>query len=219
MNSLHSPLVLLLLAAWLPFSSPAAGKPNILYIFTNDQSFRTVSCYPGAYNYAHTPNIDRLAKTGIRFDQAYIGAKCVPSRAGMLTGRFQYACAEGPKYKWWTTALRKTGYHTGMIGKWHWSKGAEAHQHGTAWGWSVVWDHGQYAKAGGYYYDQKVKRQNLALRRRHQIATHRFLPKTLPAGRGLQKPGQRDGPRPDLPRPGRRGTRPNAARSGYDSPA
>lgn len=132
------------------------AKPNILFIFTDDQSFRTVSCYPGAYNYANTPNIDRLAEQGIRFDQAYIGAKCVPSRAGMLTGRFQYACAEGPQYKWWTTALRTSGYYTGMIGKWHWGKGAEAHQHGTAWDWSVVWDHGQYAAAGGYYYDQKV---------------------------------------------------------------
>lgn len=130
--------------------------PNILFIFTDDQSFRTVSCYPDAYNFANTPHIDALAKKGIRFDQAYIGAKCVPSRAGMLTGRYQYACSEGPQYKWWTTALRTKGYYTGMIGKWHWGKGAEAHQHGTAWDWSVVWDHGQYAAAGGYYYDQKV---------------------------------------------------------------
>jgi len=131
-------------------------SPNILFIYTDDQSYRTVSCYPGAYAYVSTPNIDRLAKTGIRFDQAYMGAKCVPARAGMLTGRFQYACAEGPEYKWWTTALRAKGYYTGMIGKWHWGKGAEAHQHGTAWDWSVVWDHGQYAAAGGYYHDQKV---------------------------------------------------------------
>ena len=130
--------------------------PNILFLFTDDQSFRTLSCYPGAYNYAHTPNIDSLAKKGVRFEHAYIGAKCVPSRAGMLTGRFQYACAEGEPYKWWTTALRTEGYYTGMIGKWHWGKGTEAHKHGTAWDWSVVWDHGGYAAAGGYYHDQKV---------------------------------------------------------------
>lgn len=139
-----------------PVASAQEAAPNILFIYTDDQSYRTVSCYPGAYHYANTPNIDRLAERGIRFDQAYVGAKCVPSRAGMLTGRFQYACAEGPEYKWWTTALRTKGYYTGMIGKWHWGKGAEAHQHGTAWDWSVVWDHGQYAAAGGYYYDQKV---------------------------------------------------------------
>lgn len=148
--------IILLLTILIRTTSAQDKAPNILYIFTDDQSFRTVSCYPGAYNYAHTPNIDRLAKRGIRFDQAYIGAKCVPSRAGMLTGRFQYACAEGPKYKWWPTALRTKGYYTGMIGKWHWQKGKEAHQHGTAWDWSVIWDHGQYNAAGGYYYDQKV---------------------------------------------------------------
>ncbi len=140
----------------LSLTISAGQDPNILFIFTDDQSFRTVSCYPGAYNYADTPNIDRLAETGVRFEHAYIGAKCVPSRAGMLTGRFQYACAEGPEYKWWTTALRTKGYYTGMIGKWHWQKGTEAHQHGTAWDWSVVWDHGQYDAAGGYYYDQKI---------------------------------------------------------------
>jgi arylsulfatase A-like enzyme len=156
MQAIRIPLLVTALAGLVSAAAANEPAPNILCIFTDDQSFRTVSCYPGAYNYASTPNIDRLAETGIRFDHAYIGAKCVPSRAGMLTGRFQYACAEGPQYKWWTTALRTKGYYTGMIGKWHWGKGAEAHQHGTAWDWSVVWDHGQYAAAGGYYYDQKV---------------------------------------------------------------
>jgi len=152
-------ILLLFIAAFASLAGTVSAEPatpNILFIYTDDQSFRTVSCYPDAYSFANTPNIDRLAERGIRFDQAYIGAKCVPSRAGMLTGRFQYACAEGPQYKWWTTALRKKGYYTGKIGKWHWGKGAEAHQHGIAWDWSVIWDHGQYAKAGGYYYDQKV---------------------------------------------------------------
>jgi len=156
---MHATRLQLIVSAIAGLVGAAAAKdasPNILYIFTDDQSFRTVSCYPGSYNYAHTPHIDRLAEKGVRFDHAYVGAKCVPSRAGMLTGRFQYACAEGPEYKWWTTALRAEGYYTGMIGKWHWKKGTEAHQHGTAWDWSVVWDHGQYDAAGGYYYDQKV---------------------------------------------------------------
>jgi len=156
---MHSAKLILSFMAFAGLVTSAAAEEsdaNILYIFTDDQSFRTVSCYPGAYNYANTPNIDKLAERGVRFDHAYTGAKCVPSRAGMLTGRFQYACAEGPKYKWWTTALRTKGYYTGMIGKWHWQKGTEAHQHGTAWDWSVVWDHGQYDAAGGYYYDQQV---------------------------------------------------------------
>lgn len=140
--------------------------PNILYIFTDDQSYRTVSCYPRAYPFANTPNIDSLARRGVRFDQAYMGAKCVPSRATALTGRLQFAARanfdgssiEGNRY--WMPTIREQGYYTGMVGKWHWSgdsaaKGAEAHQHGISWDWSVIWDHPD-KESGGYYYDQKV---------------------------------------------------------------
>ncbi|MEC9096811.1 MAG: sulfatase-like hydrolase/transferase, partial [Planctomycetota bacterium] len=56
-------------------------RPNILFIYTDDQSYRTVSSYPGSYNFAKTPNIDSLARQGIRFDAAYIGTWCMPSRA------------------------------------------------------------------------------------------------------------------------------------------
>ena len=48
---------------------------NILYIFTDDQSHRTVSCYPEAHPWVYTPNIDRLAREGVRF------ANCVTKRA------------------------------------------------------------------------------------------------------------------------------------------
>ncbi len=47
--------------AWAASSST---RPNILYIFTDDQSIRTVSCYPQAQPWAHTPNIDKLAAAG-----------------------------------------------------------------------------------------------------------------------------------------------------------
>ena len=64
----------------------AADRPNILFIYTDDQSHRTVSCYPEAYEWVKTPNIDRLAKQGVRFTHAYIGTWCMPSRATLLTG-------------------------------------------------------------------------------------------------------------------------------------
>jgi hypothetical protein len=76
----------LCLVPGLAAAQPDAGRPNILFIYTDDQSHRTVSCYPEAYEWAKTPNIDRLAKQGVRFAHAYIGTWCMPSRAALLTG-------------------------------------------------------------------------------------------------------------------------------------
>jgi len=64
--------------------------PNILYIFTDDQSTRTVSAYPESHPWVHTPNIDKLAESGIRFTSCYTGAWCQPSRASVLTGLLQH---------------------------------------------------------------------------------------------------------------------------------
>src|SRR6266542_620817 len=65
-------------------------RPNILFIFTDDHSYRTISAYPEAYRWVRTPNIDRLAKQGVRFAATYNGAWCMPSRATMLTGHHQF---------------------------------------------------------------------------------------------------------------------------------
>jgi Arylsulfatase A and related enzymes len=70
------------------------SPPNILFIFIYDQSARTLSCYPNSYSFANTPHIDRLAARGVRFSHAFTGAKCVPSRAMMLTGRLQFNVGE-----------------------------------------------------------------------------------------------------------------------------
>ncbi|MEX0324362.1 MAG: sulfatase-like hydrolase/transferase [Puniceicoccaceae bacterium] len=143
---------------WFSYPLVAAvvsDRPNILYIFTDDQSYRTLSCYDGSYAYANTPNIDRLAEEGVLFTQAFTGAKCVPSRASTLTGRFQFNVTKDCT-RYWPQDFRAQGYTTGMIGKWHWGKGTEMHQHGVAWDWSVVWDHGQKHEHRTYYWGQSV---------------------------------------------------------------
>ncbi|MEM7394139.1 MAG: sulfatase-like hydrolase/transferase, partial [Verrucomicrobiota bacterium] len=56
----------------------AAQRPNILFIYTDDQSHRTVSCYEEAYPWVKTPNIDALAADGVRFTHAYVGTWCMP---------------------------------------------------------------------------------------------------------------------------------------------
>ncbi|HZO57267.1 MAG TPA: sulfatase-like hydrolase/transferase, partial [Bryobacteraceae bacterium] len=65
-------------------------RPNILFIYTDDHSYRTLSCYKEAYPWVRTPNIDRLAAQGVRFTAAYNGAWCMPSRATLLTGHYQH---------------------------------------------------------------------------------------------------------------------------------
>src|SRR5699024_420473 len=66
---------------------PTVDRPNILFIFTDDQSHRTVSSYEASLPFASTPHIDRLASEGIRFTDAYVGAWCQPARAKIMTGK------------------------------------------------------------------------------------------------------------------------------------
>src|SRR4051812_33275655 len=71
--------------------SAAPRRPNILFIFADDESYKTIGCYGAAPEWAKTPNIDRLATRGVRFERSYLGAWCMPSRASLLTGRLQHA--------------------------------------------------------------------------------------------------------------------------------
>ena len=90
----------LLSIASLSQGAATPERPNILFIYTDDHSYRTISSYPEAYKWAKTPNIDKLAKQGVRFAAAYNGAWCMPSRATMLTGHHQHGVEsmrmEGP---------------------------------------------------------------------------------------------------------------------------
>jgi arylsulfatase A-like enzyme len=145
---------------------PTGTRPNILYIFTDDQSIRSVSCYPEAHKWVRTPNIDRLAKEGVRFEYCYTGAWCMPARATALTGKLPHGIESmrmtgkypGSTYDpkqcpFWPATFRKNGYYTGMIGKWHTGKDTG---HGRDWDYSAVWDHTQPRTYGGYYKNQKI---------------------------------------------------------------
>ena len=82
--------LILCLLVFTAFTGLAAEQPNILFIYTDDHSHRTIGCYPEAYDWVKTPNIDALAKNGVRFKYAYIGTWCMPSRATLLTGHHQH---------------------------------------------------------------------------------------------------------------------------------
>lgn len=146
--------------------APEKSQPNILYIFTDDQSFKTVSCYPEAYDWVKTPNIDRLAREGMRFSSCYTGTWSMASRATALTGLHTHGiqslrmagpypqCEYDPEQcPFWPSTFRKAGYYTGIIGKWHTGSDDGA---GRDWDYSAVWNHTLPKVYGNYYLNQKI---------------------------------------------------------------
>ncbi|UCC99199.1 MAG: sulfatase-like hydrolase/transferase [Phycisphaerales bacterium] len=145
-------------------------RPNILFIYTDDHSYRTVGCYPEAFPWVRTPAIDRLAREGMRFESAYIGTWCMPSRATLLTGHHQFGVEsmrlEGPypgsvydpeQCPFWPRVFREHGYVTAQIGKWH--TGVDT-GYGRDWDFQIVWNRPKYTKTSqNYYHDQPITHQ------------------------------------------------------------
>ncbi|MBM4026297.1 MAG: hypothetical protein FJ280_12980 [Planctomycetes bacterium] len=112
----------------------AAARPNIVLIVADDLGYGDLGCYDGQD--IPTPHIDSLAAAGIRFTSGYVTAPyCAPSRAALLTGRYQARFGFegnpiGPRLadptvglptreRTMADALRDAGYVTAAIGKWH----------------------------------------------------------------------------------------------------
>ena len=107
-------------------------RPNIVLIMADDLGFSDLGCYGGEIN---TPNLDRLAAGGLRFNSFYNTSRCCPSRAALLTGQYPHQAGIGqmtmdrnlPGYRGrlddqtvtLAEVLKTAGYQTGMVGKWH----------------------------------------------------------------------------------------------------
>ena len=118
-------------------SGRTALKPNILFILADDLGYADLSCY-GRRDLS-TPNIDRIAADGMQFMQAYANsAVCTASRVALITGRYQYRLSVGleeplsgretrkvglpPEHATLPSILKKAGYQSTLIGKWHLGK-------------------------------------------------------------------------------------------------
>ncbi len=123
----------------------AQQPPNIIYIMSDDHDADAISAYNKKL--INTPNIDRLAKEGMKFNKAFVGNSiCSPSRATLLTG--QHSHKNGVKNNFTRFDSSKTtiahlltqnGYHTGIIGKWH------LHSYPTGFNyWRILPGMGQY---------------------------------------------------------------------------
>ena len=104
-----------------------SAKPNIIVVVSDDQGWADLRCH-GVRSDVRTPNLDALAADGVRFERGHASAPvCVPSRAGLLTGRYPTRFgietnADGPLPASEQTIgdrMRAAGYVTGLVGKWH----------------------------------------------------------------------------------------------------
>ncbi len=111
-------------------AAEADAKPNIVFIFADDQCFETVGAF--GHEEIETPNLDRLVRSGTNFSRAYnmgswSGAVCVASRTMLNTGRFIWRAnqvyntseQERRQGRFWSEHLKKAGYDTYFTGKWH----------------------------------------------------------------------------------------------------
>jgi uncharacterized sulfatase len=128
--------VSLLLTTFLPGfirgEEPHAHRPNVLFVYTDDQALWSIGAY--GYSEAKTPNLDRLAREGAIFRNAFtVTPVCSPSRASMMTGRYptrlgiddwinprtEPNLGLAPSEILWPELVRGAGYETMLLGKWH----------------------------------------------------------------------------------------------------
>ena len=133
-------ILLAIILTALPCALSAAGapdhsKPNILFIYTDDQSYDALSIVQkeqgerGRFPWLNTPNLDRLAAEGVRFRNAFVmNSLCSPSRAVNLTGLYNHESGNGIASNFrpfpvnnvtHATLMRAAGYTTAYVGKWH----------------------------------------------------------------------------------------------------
>lgn len=110
----------------------ATKRPNIIIILADDMGYSDIGCFGSE---TQTPNIDAMAKGGLRMTQFYNASRCCPTRASLLTGLYQHQAGVGdmvnhrdvPAYQGYLNqncvtiaeALKQGGYNTLMAGKWH----------------------------------------------------------------------------------------------------
>jgi arylsulfatase A-like enzyme len=107
-----------------PKKAEPVARPNIVFIMTDDHAAHAISAYASRIN--TTPNLDRLAREGMRFDRCFVeNSICTPSRAAILTGKYSHKNGT-PVFNTFDGSqphvakyLQQAGYYTAVVGKWH----------------------------------------------------------------------------------------------------
>ena len=124
--------LLILLSSFAIVHSSFSAPPNLIYILADDMGFSDIGCYGGEIE---TPNLDALAKGGLRFTHFYNTARCCPTRASLLTGLYPHQAGIGHMMEdrqmegyrgnlnkncvTIAEALKPAGYKSYAVGKWH----------------------------------------------------------------------------------------------------
>ena len=125
------------------------GRPNIVFIMTDDHASHAMSCYGSRIN--TTPNLDRIANEGMRFDNCFCtNSICAPSRATILTGTYNHingvttlATPIDGRQNSFIKVLKSAGYRTAIVGKWHLGHGGHSDPKGFDY-WNVLPGQGDY---------------------------------------------------------------------------
>lgn len=142
-TSLRTLVILTFFVSGAAAQTAVGSKPNIIIILTDDMGFSDIGCFGGKF--VPTPNIDRIAKNGLKLSQYYSAAPiCSPSRAGLLTGNYpgrwnfatfldtkkhnkdaEQADFLNPSAPTMAKFFKQAGYATGHFGKWHMGGGRD----------------------------------------------------------------------------------------------
>ena len=155
----------------------AALRPNIIVILSDDVGYSDIGCFGGEIQ---TPNLEALAKNGLRFTQFYNTARCCPTRAALLTGLYPHQAGVGHmtsdgghegyrgelnrRCATIAEVLRPAGYSTYMAGKWHVVNNADMKLNGSKHNWPIQrgFDrfYGTIVGAGNYFDPAFLTRDN-----------------------------------------------------------
>ncbi len=158
-------VVIGLAASWPGTRAVAADakRPNIVFIFSDDHAWQAISAYGDPRQLLHTPNIDRIAQEGMRFNRCLVpNSICGPSRATVLTGKYSHRNGfynnSNSRFDGTQTTfpklLQAAGYQTAIIGKWHLVSDPTGFDH-----WNILPGQGVYYNPTTLENGQRVEHQ------------------------------------------------------------